>query len=350
MAIKCDILSVERPDLQCPGNDSNEIVVAEIWPNPNYKFYAITCYKSQSDDRSKFIYNLDITLQQCIKTGCNNLILLGDFNYPDLKWGTAHENPSELSAKFLDVCRCYGLHQFNKNPSTDDGNILELILSNTSMNFSNIVAGYHPFRSDHYTVSFNTNITCTKLPSVKRTVYNFNKADYNAIKNDLNNCELLSGITAGGNVHEVDKMWQSFHHNLTTIINKHIPKVKVRNTHSPPWIDCEVLTACRKKLLAFRVAMKHRKPNTWKKFTKLRNHVKHLMKVKYNCFIMDLAGNLSDNPKKFWSFIQSRTKSRASPSVIIKEGHKYMESSVKANIFNNFFHSVFNKNPPSVSN
>ena len=68
------------------------------------------------------------------------------------------------------------------------------------------------------------------------------------------------------------------------------------------------------------------------------------MEWKYKQYIQNLAGNISSNPKAFWGFLKSKTKSKASPDIIIEHGQEYQDSKSKANILNQFFHSIFGTN------
>ena len=139
--------------------------MTEIRPNANTKMYVITCYKPQADDPIEFLNNLEHTLKNCTSTGTAKLLLLGDFNFPKIKWiENQNTGLTDHCKRFLNLCDTFGLHQFNKNPSTPAGNILELILSNNQQQFSDIIAGFHPFRSDHFILTFGIEIKVKKTP------------------------------------------------------------------------------------------------------------------------------------------------------------------------------------------
>lgn len=107
-AVLTQIYSKERPDLECKIFSNNEISVCEIRPNPFKKIYIISAYKSQADDCNDFLDNLESTIENCIQTGCNDLLIMGDFNFSDLKWGTAPEaHISDRSKRFLNMCGTY---------------------------------------------------------------------------------------------------------------------------------------------------------------------------------------------------------------------------------------------------
>ena len=68
------------------------------------------------------------------------------------------------------------------------------------------------------------------------------------------------------------------------------------------------------------------------------------MNYKYTDYLNDIKLSFKDNPKKFWSFVKATTKSSSYP-LLLKYGNNLSSCSVdKANMFNNFFQSVFLRN------
>ena len=62
---------------------------------------------------------------------------------------------------------------------------------------------------------------------------------------------------------------------------------------------------------------------------------------KYNKYTKDSLDDIRTNPKRFWSFLRSKTKSKHIPCEIKFQGNTLDESEVVANYFKNFFHSNF---------
>ena len=72
------------------------------------------------------------------------------------------------------------------------------------------------------------------------------------------------------------------------------------------------------------------------------------MDYKYKQFIKSLSSNLGTNPKAFWNFIKTKTKSKASPTILTEGGNEFSDPVTKANILNKFFHSLFTKDPDRI--
>ena len=78
----------------------------------------------------------------------------------------------------------------------------------------------------------------------------------------------------------------------------------------------------------------------------MRRSCKSLIRSKYNAYLSQLADNIQDNPKKFWSFYSAKTKTRKLPLAIKKDVNSnslVTDTLEKANLFNNYFNSVFSK-------
>ena len=88
------------------------------------------------------------------------------------------------------------------------------------------------------------------------------------------------------------------------MVNDFIPRRTVPVKRSPPWIDADVKTLCRKKDVASRKALTTKDQLHINKFKSLRRDVKKLIRTKYNAYIKKLADNVATNPKKFFEFLQ----------------------------------------------
>ena len=80
-------------------------------------------------------------------------------------------------------------------------------------------------------------------------------------------------------------------------------------------------------------------------FKSLRRNVKKLIHKKYTDYLRNLADSVEKEPKKFWSFYSTKTKSRKIPLAIKRNKddiNPVTASQRKANLFNDYFHSVYN--------
>ena len=63
----------------------------------------------------------------------------------------------------------------------------------------------------------------------------------------------------------------------------------------------------------------------------------------YKAFLGRLGNDCKANPKRFWSFFRSKTKCKNLPGVVEHSGVEATEPNDKANMFNEYFESVFVK-------
>jgi exonuclease III len=354
LMVKANIKSKRRDDLECNTLNHNEIIVTELEPEPGNKLIVITAYRSQQDPHEHFLTNFENTLQNCMSQNLNKLLIMGDFNYSKIKWSqTLDKKLPQHCREFKEVLNGYGLKQLNKNPSrAQNNNILDLVLTNFPDKCSKIYCNIFQYSSDHYLLNFDLNTRVETITSPPRTVYNFKRANFNQLKEDLTATNLNDKIDRE---EHIDNKLTSWAQSLTDLINRHIPKITLKKQHSAPWIDHVVVKAVRKKNSALKQAKKHDTQHLWTKFHRLRNRLKNLITFKHKEYLSNICDNISNQPKKFWSFIKANSKSRGLPQFLYNtNGEEESDFNSMANIFNNFFQSIFSCNdniptPPIIS-
>jgi hypothetical protein len=264
---------------------------------------------------------------------------MGDFNFPDIKWKP--DEDMHLSKNSRDLLRFLDHHdftQFNFHPSRKSNkNILDLFITNIQQQALHVNKGRHEYSSDHNL--FDSTFTLNVERTVPRTreVLNYKRAHFNNIKEDI---RTNANITNCGK--DVEETW----HNLKTCIldttSKNIPTVKIRNKYSPAWIDNEVIHLSHKKKCAFQKWKRTKKPEDETRYKKLRNNIKNLVNHKYVEYINNTANSLGENPKRFWTLLKDRTKSKSGPTMLTNDGTEETNSKEMCHIFNTYFSSVFN--------
>ena len=85
-------------------------------------------------------------------SGSSPVVILGDFNLPDINWNTLSGN-SSLAYVFCDLVFKLNSLQLIEYPTHIHGNILDLILTNTDDLIQNVIVLPHnlcPVQSDHF--------------------------------------------------------------------------------------------------------------------------------------------------------------------------------------------------------
>ena len=166
----CKLLStpaIEALAVTICGSKSLTLAVVYIPPNSPDSYHTSVL---------NFIHSLPHT---------NDLIILGDFNYPNIDWQTLYSHNHHSSA-FCDLIIDLNLWQLIDSPTHSAGNILDLVLTNNDAVIHNLSANSilpPNLTSDHFTVEFN--IVCTPTTSSNSTrarfYYNYTKADWDGM-------------------------------------------------------------------------------------------------------------------------------------------------------------------------
>ena len=74
-----------------------------------------------------------------------------------------------------------------------------------------------------------------------------------------------------------------------------------------------------------------------------RKELKSLIKWKRKQYFKGLSSTLTENPKRFWAYYQAKYKNKRIPTSLQHNGVEVSDAQEKAEIFNNYFNSVFKR-------
>ena len=195
--------------------------------------------------------------------------------------------------------------------------------------------------SDHRSTFF-LNINSTSIHKRPKDVLNLKKANLEELKKTLQNLPWATAMLDNDvNMNLIN--WEDL---FWTAVNEFVPQKRINDKLTPPWIDKEVKELCRKKERASRKALRTKDIGDLNYFKSLRRRCKSLIRLKYNACLGQLGDDIQENPKKFWSFYSVKTKTRKLPLAIKKDVNcSFLVTDMleKANLFNNYFNSVFGK-------
>ena len=156
-----------------------------------------------------------------------NVILAGDFNFPDIHWidgyGQLQPNPAyghEINSLFLDIINDFSLEQFVTFP-TRDKNILDLIFSSQPIIPKlSVIPGMSDHEAILFSINSGANICHTKL---EHKIFLYHKGNIVGIKDDLINFQ-NTFMLCDPYSQSVENNWNHFKSSLQASIIKHIPK------------------------------------------------------------------------------------------------------------------------------
>ena len=81
----------------------------------------------------------------------------------------------------------------------------------------------------------------------------------------------------------------------------------------------------------------------WAIFRLHRAELKSLIKWKRKQYFKGLSTTFTENPKRFWAYYQAKYKNKRIPTSLQYNGVKVSDAQEKAELFNNYFNSVFKR-------
>lgn len=295
------------------------------------------CYRApDSSDEN------DQELVKIINSASRNkfCLIMGDFNLPDLDWKT--EQRLDESHFFIKVLNNNFLTQVVKK-ETRLNNILDLVVVSDESIVNNVDVIEPLGASDHSIVKFyfslnKQNQNCNKIR------FDYFRADYDKIRQEVLTTDWNSIIAE----QDLDKDWHSFKTVLLEIRDKLI-ECKIMRKVKYKWITKSVTRDRRAKVKAWKNYVRSgKKPELYNLYQiKLNTSQKTNREAKRN-FEQKLASNIKNDNKSFYSYVRSKQRVVDKIGPIKNSVGNIVTNDVEvANIFNNYFSSVFTKEDSS---
>lgn len=284
----------------------------------------------------------------------DDLILVGDFNMPEIDWGShtirASASRKNVHQSFLNVFREFNLHQIVTDPTHVKGNILDLVCTTTEKLIEEVQV-IDPGLSDHFFVCFLLKGFIPTPASNSKKIWLYNQADISSIDKYLQTTgsEVKTMISSGTDINEV---WGHFEIALNTVKEKYIPQrqIKCRAPGEPIWFNALARKLVRKQRELYNKYKQNKLPFLLTDYKNMRRSNKklfHEMKDGYmERFLYQPLEKGESKP--FYSHVSNiRNTGSQVKGLIDSSGNLATEDFKVANIFNSYFHDVFN--PPADS-
>ena len=202
--------------------------------------------------------------------------MIGDFNLPGISAENWEESICEnvFEQNFIDMFNDLDLKQLIQQPTHNKGKILDLVLTTHPQNISNInvLDENLSIKSDHFAISFQISEKIKKNKKRKRKIYNYTKANWNALNLSINSFNWNSIFIRN----DVEKSLKFFEDKLNKLCKEHIPMITITDNKQPTWYDAEVFAKGREKD-KWRKKYKNSKSNShYMKFSISRSELKKL--------------------------------------------------------------------------
>ena len=241
-AVRSSLLPTRRSEAEPVGAEVLVIDLVGLCP----AMTVVVAYRPPEDGSSlgKIVHALDTV---CV--GGRPVLLLGDFNLPEIVWKGADNHPElqRRTARALTLCEMidhHGLRQHVTEP-TREGAMLDLVISNLQHCQCDVDVGL--FESEHRQTVVTFSVSCPSPTRITRsTALNYRRADFPGMRNSLRLLpwNVLDGL-------DVDDAVGIFYQWVEAAIADFIPTVILRSK-VPPWFDGDVKRALREKESAHR--------------------------------------------------------------------------------------------------
>ena len=269
-------------------------------------------YRSPSSSTSNDEHLCELLNDVFSVSNNNNVIVVGDFNYPHIDWehgiSTNNNNSANL---FLDTLKDNFIKQ-NVSKATrarknDTPHLLDLVLTNND--FVRDITHMSPLgNSDHNILDINCELYYVRKVT-NGIKFNFNKGNYIDLASSLN---LDWDKCFADDINDINSMWNKFKHIVTRETDKFIPKTNnfdswKKNSWSKP-LSRELRKLIKQKHRAWNRYIETKDPIKLFKYKKARNVVTKEIKRLRTQEHHNISMCCKDNPKKFWKYISKKTR------------------------------------------
>lgn len=284
----------------------------------------VCCYITNADGGVKRDQIVDVDKLFEALVDDRPIIICGDFNLPHIQWNTATISSSlSVDSLFVNSCLNNGLTQLvtenTRTPNgSEHGSVLDLLLTTDPAIIGDLHVTSPPIKTDHMALSFQVLIErqCQDVPGGG---FDFYRGNYEQISQNLS---LVSWSRFFSDCHNVDAMYNKYIGYMHFLIESFVPKrTNIRSHHKlREYIE-------RLKSLIETDSC----PNLHSK----------LKRATLRLRILDESALSFRNTKEFFRYANKRIKGKQCIGAIKLNGELITNDEAKADIFKNFFASVF---------
>ena len=323
------------------NNSVKEHVCCKMVLQDNFQLHVICIYRSpnSTDENNDKINNL-IDVATNLK---GDILIMGDFNYPKLNWQniTTPHNSNHCASKFLENIQNCFLHQVVDFPThcrpNQNSTLIDLIFTSNDHAISNLSFAAPLGKSHHKILKFSYHTKDLDTQDMKQFMYH--KANYQEMRLSLQSIDWAKEF----NNNDTEISWNVFLNIINSHISKFIPirKSSCFNKKSSAWVNNDVLLKIKSKNKSYHKYLRTKDPTDYKTYVKHRNQSKNHCRKAMKSFEKSLAKEVKSNPKAFFKYAKEKLQYSKNIPDLVDEDKIVEKDEKKAELFNDFFCSVF---------
>lgn len=283
------------------------------------------------------------------------LMVLGDFNLPTISWNKSSSICNSLTPVFMNGCSNefiesllnFGLLQIN-NIQNSSGRTLDLVLVDQPSDISIKPTNAISLPEDRYHPTLYLQVlkpATKKITPLCPKIFCFSRTDYSKLKGLLSNVKWNDIL----NCNELDDMVDVFYSTLLECISQSVPKVFNRKSNGPPWNNDYLARAKNKKNKLFKKYKKSGSGMDYSNYSLARSEYNIVNKRAYDCYIIRMRNKLKQDPKSFYTFVNSKRRSNEYPQLMKLGNIESFDELPISNLFADFFEQTYSVNHCSSS-
>ena len=285
----------------------------------------------------------------------DKVMICGDFNFPEIDWNTHLVSAGPLSSpsQFLncvnDNLLIQHVKEFTRVRGSDEPSLIDLIITDHAQSISDSINYQAPLGyGDHCVLIWDYLVAVEEHYEEDDTTntplkWNVQKGDYDKLNSLLSDINWEEALQNKSLEECVDMFYNITHENMEKCIPK-LKNTKTKDKDKPPWMDRKARKQIRKKSCAWRRYQQSKNYSHYIQYVKCRDKTTQKLRRIKKEFEKKLAQDCKKNPKAFYKYVNFKHKSNKKVIRLRnKDGHIAMSDETNANILNQFFSSVFNK-------
>lgn len=351
IAVRRRLAARVRPEWHSTAEDIwVTIVLRSGGANPSLNLHIGCLYLCNQNQGLSFASQLVNFSNKVLSISAGNpndkILLLGDFNLSDIVWSQLNYSRSLRPVfnrancnhvELIDLINLCNLYQYNYIRNCF-GTILDLILCNDEVSVSRcpdslvLEDNYHPalICKPHF-------VQNTSLSPGPRLKYLYDKGDYLAISNELNENDWQLLLSCGS----VDEAVNTFNSTLKILRDKYILFKYVHDNKYPVWYTPALRNILKEKNKFHRKTRVYHNKADNNSFKLLRERARKVEQECYNNYIDKVERSIRNNPKVFWSYVQDNALNNSYPSTMLYKNKDVASGSSICNAFADFFNSNY---------
>ena len=294
--------AMNRPTRGIPFEDS---VWCWVTPTRGKKILVGCIYRSTSSLGVNNDKLNDLIKQANEVAGRNRLLIMGDFNVPNIDWvhktvlPTARRFEKDFFITISDNLLCQHVKENTRFGKTEES-VLDLFFTKEEGEIKNVKVLLPIGRSDHGAV-IGEFICKWKSRSIHRKTPVYVKGKYDVIANDIDGYSWTTEATTL-TTREIVKLYNN---RYKTTTSSNIPLSSPRD-YNEPWMNRDIMKIWKKKAHAWNRVGERNSMSRWKEYANHRDHLRKAMRKSRRLYEKKIASNARQNKRSFFRYVNSR--------------------------------------------